>query len=386
MTIPNPKWAAAGKQLILKTDFINIESAIVGQTQARLNPNYSWVDIATLRVVATADSPASMKLDGFPNILNPNTQINGGLTDLGERSNISNVSMFMAAGGLYGNEKSSQLYALFATAANVDTTFTLKSMPFMAVKSQAGQVISLGTLLVPATGIGYGFTTDELVGSMIYILSGASQGLLRTITANNNDNSTGGTITYSGTALTLAQSDIFIVFPPGTNFRYLGCFFNNASANITNTNTGPNSADFVAAGTYLWIVIAPVTSVSVYGEGGGGGGGGGDNGSYPGGNGAGATPTLYPVSYTIGSLLTVIVGAGGAQGGVGYSGSSGGVTYINGAAVGRVGDGGSVGGNGGNNVPTIILGPNYGYGGLGSLSPNEPGRTPGYHGCLFLWW
>ncbi|RLA88132.1 MAG: hypothetical protein DRG58_08820, partial [Deltaproteobacteria bacterium] len=70
-----------------------------------------------------------------------------------------------------------------------------------------------------------------LANAKLLVLSGTSKGLIRTITANNNDNGTGGTITYSGSALTMTQGDWFIVLP-NTNFRYLGMILNNASSNI----------------------------------------------------------------------------------------------------------------------------------------------------------
>lgn len=111
-------------------------------------------------------------------------------------------------------------------------SFTLKAMPMMRFKSQAAQVISLGTLITPANGIGYGFATDELAGGKIYVLNGASAGLLRTITANNNNNATGGTITYSGAALTMAAGNWFVVLPPGTNFRLIGTIFNMSDGDI----------------------------------------------------------------------------------------------------------------------------------------------------------
>ena len=79
--------------------------------------------------------------------------------------------------------------------------------------------------------IGYGFTANELAGAGLLILSGASRGLLRVITANNDDNGTGGTITYGGAALTLAQGDWAVVLP-ATNFRYLGMVSNDASGNL----------------------------------------------------------------------------------------------------------------------------------------------------------
>ena len=68
-------------------------------------------------------------------------------------------------------------------------------------------------------------------GPGLLILSGASRGLVRAITANNDDNGTGGTITYGGAALTLAQGDWVMVLP-ATNFRYLGMVFNDAAGNL----------------------------------------------------------------------------------------------------------------------------------------------------------
>jgi hypothetical protein len=232
--LPHAKWVAAGKQLILKGDFVDIESAILEvMAIAKQPPTIAWIDAATVRVPATADSKAAVAMTGVPNILHPGQFINDGLTDGGLRENSSNVSLIFGTGGaMWGSEKASQWYAIYALAANADTTFTIKAMPFMRFKSQASQIISLGNLTTPATGIGYGLTTNELVGGAIYVLSGASQGLVRAITANNNDNGTGGTITYSGTPLTMSQGDWFLVMPPSINFRWLGSVFNNSGSNI----------------------------------------------------------------------------------------------------------------------------------------------------------
>jgi hypothetical protein len=220
-----------GPQPIVKQDFIDLEDAILGQSSVRMQPPMVWVDATTVRILATSDCKAEMALSGMPNILNSSVQVSGGLADGVVRSNSSNVSAIIGSGGIWGNEKNSQWYAVFGIAGDTDTTFTLKGMPIMRFKSQASQVISLGTLVTPASGIGYGFTTDELVGGIVYFLSGASKGLMRAITANNNDNSTGGTITYGGAALTLSAGDWFIVLPP-TNFRLVGTFFNNSAGNI----------------------------------------------------------------------------------------------------------------------------------------------------------
>src|SRR4030065_2709454 len=103
-------------------------------------------------------------------------------------------------------------------------------MPVIRVSSQDGQVVTLRNNANGAN-IGYGFTANELTGAGLLILSGAARGLLRAITANNADNGTGGTITYGGAALTLAQGDGGWVLP-ATNFRYLGMVLNDASGNL----------------------------------------------------------------------------------------------------------------------------------------------------------
>ena len=145
--------------------------------------------------------------------MHPTLLVHGGLTDGKYRENSADASMdFDTSSHFWGNEKSNQWYVIFATAADVDTTFALKAMPLMRFSSQGSQVITLRNNANGAD-IGYGFTTDELQNGKILILSGASKGLIRTITANNNNNTTGGTMTYSGTALTMTQGDYFVVLP-----------------------------------------------------------------------------------------------------------------------------------------------------------------------------
>lgn len=154
------------------------------------------------------------------------------LTDGYYRVNVADTSMNFATGTTFwGSEKASQWYAVYAVAASGDTDFTLKAMPWMRYSSQAGQVITLRNNLNSAD-IGYGLTTDELVGGQILVIKGTSRGLVRPITANNNNNTTGGTITYGGSALTMTQGDWFIVLPPGTNFRWLGDVYNTSGSAI----------------------------------------------------------------------------------------------------------------------------------------------------------
>jgi len=244
------KWfSGTGRQVILKGDFLDLESAVLQSFGLQGPPAIEWIDASSIKVPATVDDIASVMLSGFPSILHPGRFISAGLTDGKYRENTADVIMdFDLASNLWGIEKASQHYIVYALAGNADTAFTIKAMPFMRVKSQASQVISLGTLGTPATGIGYGFTTDELAGGQLYFLSGASKGLVRSITANNNDSGTGGTITYGGDAVTLAQGDWLAVLPP-TNFRWLGSIFNNASSNIRNIRKISNRVQVLEAQT-----------------------------------------------------------------------------------------------------------------------------------------
>jgi hypothetical protein len=227
MTVPNPKWQpGTGRQVILKSDFVALETAILNQGTTRMQPQVVWVNTTTVRVEATPDCVAQMALSGLPNILNPAVQVSGGLCDGLARSADDNVSLVITSGGLYGDRTTAQWYAVLALAEDGDTTFTLKGMPYMRVKSQAGQAIKTGTMTTPASGKNYAFTDDEFVGGMIYFLSGASKGLMRAISGNDVD--TDSRITYTGDALSVAQGDWFMVLPP-TNFRLTGYFYLNAT-------------------------------------------------------------------------------------------------------------------------------------------------------------
>jgi hypothetical protein len=139
----------------------------------------------------------------------------------------------IGAGGLFGTtqtEKNTQWYIVYALAADDDTDYELKAMPIMRVKSQTGQAIKCGTNQTPASGINYAFTDADLVGGMVYFLTGDSKGLMRAITVNDVDTDT--RITYGGAALTVAAGDWFVVLPPATNFRMVGTFFNNSAGHI----------------------------------------------------------------------------------------------------------------------------------------------------------
>ncbi len=230
--LPQTKWGSGtGRQVILKGDFAKIEQAVTEAFEFTRGPGLEYVDSATLRVNATADCKARVMLCGFPSPLARGHWVDGGLSDGRYRENAAPVTLNLAtAGHLWGAEKSNQWYAVYALAGPNDTIFSLKAMPAIRVASQNSQVITLRNNANGAN-IGYGFTLNELAGAGLLILSGASRGLLRAITANNGDNGTGGTITYGGAALTLAQGDWGMVLP-ATNFRYLGMGFNDASGNL----------------------------------------------------------------------------------------------------------------------------------------------------------
>ena len=270
-SLPNPKWGGVNEEAILLGDFIAIETAILQLLGLTKTPTLQYVDATSTKVAASTDSPTSVMMLGFPDVVNPGQFITGGLTDSTYRQNTADAAMdFDVAASLWGTEKASQWYAIYAIEGDPITSFDLKAMPIMRVKSQATQTISLGTNVTPATGIGYGFTTDELVGASIYFISGASKGLIRPITANNNDSTTGGTVTYSGTALTVAAGDWFIVLP-ATNFRLLGYIFNDASSNLGLFTQDGNEFSFSSllvnpTGTYENVTLCPPTATQIFGS------------------------------------------------------------------------------------------------------------------------
>jgi hypothetical protein len=230
--IPQSKWGAGtGRQVILKNDFSYIESALLELVELLHLPDLAWVDNTAVKVAATSDCKARVMLAGFPSPVHPALLVDGGLSDGKYREVSTDISMDLDnSAHFWGTEKNSQWYVIYAAAASSDTVFALKAMPLMRFSSQASQVITLRNTANDAN-IGYGFTTDELLNGKVLVLTGASRGLIRTITANNNNNATGGTITYAGSALTMTQGDWFVVLP-NTNFRYLGMILNNSSGNI----------------------------------------------------------------------------------------------------------------------------------------------------------
>jgi len=231
--IPQAKWGAGtGRQVILKTDFAYIEAAILELAQLLQAPSLQWVDNATVKVAATPDCKARLLFSGFPAPGQPGLLVSGGLSDGKYRESATDVTMtFNNPAHFWGHEKSNQWYVIYAVAADSDTSFALKAMPLLRVSSQSAQVITFRNNGNSAD-IGYGFVSDELRDGKILVLTGSATGLIRTVTANNNDDGSAGTLTYSGSALNLAQGDWFVVLPPGVNCRYLGMIFNNAAGNI----------------------------------------------------------------------------------------------------------------------------------------------------------
>src|SRR5574343_193065 len=232
--LPKAKWGTSGKQPIIKQDFIDIETAILqlAGRQAYV-PTLTRIDNTAVRATASNDMPLEVSMSGFPNVLHYGAMIGAGLVDGVTRTNTSNVDMdFDSPSTFWGTEKTNQWYAVYAIAGDNDSSFTLKGMPWMRVSSQSTLTIYLRNSYNTGN-IGYGFTTNEFVGSKILMVTGNSKGLIRTISANNNDNGTGGSVTYTGSALSVSQGDWFIILP-NTNFRWLFDIFNDWAGHIQN--------------------------------------------------------------------------------------------------------------------------------------------------------
>lgn len=231
--LPQSKWGSGtGRQVILKSDFDKIEQGLLESFEMAGVPALEYEDSATLRVPATPDCKARLMLCGFPSPLHPGQWLDAGLSDGRYRENAAPITLNLpTAGHLWGSEKASQWYAVYALAGATDAIFTLKAMPVLRVASQEGQTVNLRNTANTA-GIGYGFAAGELINGQILVLTGASRGLTRAVTGHNTDNGAGGAITYGGAVLSLAQGDWFAVLPPNTNFRYLGMAFNDADGNL----------------------------------------------------------------------------------------------------------------------------------------------------------
>lgn len=230
--LPQSKWSSGtGRQVILKGDFDKIEQAVVESFELTQGPSLEYLGPSQVQVNATFDCKARVMLAGFPSPLHRGALVDGGLSDGRYRENAAPALLDLTVtGSLWGAEKTSQWYCVMAVAGSADSTFRLKALPVMRVSSQAGQVITLRNNANTAN-IGYGCAANELAGGLLLILTGASRGAMRAITANNNDNAAAGSITYGGNALSLAQGDWFVALPK-TNFRSLGMVLNDASGNL----------------------------------------------------------------------------------------------------------------------------------------------------------
>uniref|UniRef100_A0A7C5EV77 Uncharacterized protein n=1 Tax=Desulfobacca acetoxidans TaxID=60893 RepID=A0A7C5EV77_9BACT len=230
--LPQSKWmGGTGRQVILKGDFEKIEQAMVESFELLRSPSLEYVSAQVVQVPATPDCKARVMLKGFPSPLHRGLFVDGGLSDGRYRENATTVTLdFTQSTQIWGNVKVNQWYCVYALAGASDSVFTLKAMPVMRVSTQAAQVITLRNN--PNSGdIGYGFAPDELAGAALLVLTGPSRGLMRTISANNQDNGTGGTITYGGSPLTLNQGDWFVVLPRA-NFTYLGMVLKDDTGNL----------------------------------------------------------------------------------------------------------------------------------------------------------
>lgn len=228
--IPKAKWATAGNQVGLKQDPIDWEESIIESFDQRRPPSLTWVDAGNIKVTASSDAPTKAMLNGFPNLWHPGQFLDAGLSDGKYRENTADASMALAS-VLWGTEKNSQWYAIYAISADGAATFSLKAMPLMRARADGSNAITTGLNVTPATVLDYGFSEDEFIDSYIYVLSGTKKGYLRPITANATS---GGAsqLTYSGTALSLTQGDWFIILPD-TNFKFLGSVWNDSGGAIS---------------------------------------------------------------------------------------------------------------------------------------------------------
>ena len=320
-----------------------------------------WTDANTATVTGTVDNPALVIMNGFPNVLNPGFWVTGGLTNA-KYYQVTAATTFVIPTNLWGTEQANQWYAVLATTASAAaelSPYVLQGMPYLRARTEGSQVIHCGTNTDASVALGYTFTVNAFVGGMIYVLSGAKAGEVRTITANDAS-ATDSTISYSGTALNLVQGDWFVVLPPGFNFRRLGDAYNDVSSNMT--------LDDVFMGMSLLMTtprqcVVPFINnqpiVSIIGGGGAGTGAGyGDHGRFA---------LREPLTTAPGTVYSVAIGAAGA-----YAGGNGGSSYV-GALIGAAG---GVGGAGNNISNDVVAGIFFGYGvGGGSGSGGISGQV-----------
>lgn len=243
--LPQEKWGGStGRQVILKGDFAKIEEAVVESFTLQGAPCLEYLGPSQVQVNATPDCPARVMLCGFPSPLHRGLWVKGASDGCYREIAAPETLDLEQPEHLWGTEKSSQWYCVYAVAGPRETMFSLKAMPVLRVSFQTAQTIALRNNANDAE-IGYGFAADELAGTRILLLTGASRGRVRPILGNNSDNGTGGTITYGGEILTVAQGDWFSVLPD-TNFRYLGMVLNDAAGNLVPFRQSGSSFAFLS--------------------------------------------------------------------------------------------------------------------------------------------
>lgn len=335
-----------------------------------------YVGTGTAGVYASSSAnPAMVCMDGFPDIKNPGQFVvvstASALPDCLYRQVIAPTYLTLP-NNLWGTRKVSQWYAVLANAA-VGTAelsaFTLKGMPYLRAKSEAGQVISTGENLLPTNAIDYGFTVSEFVNGKVYVLTGSMAGELRTITANNAA-AGASTISYSGGALSLANGDWFIVLPPSLNFRWICDVFNNAANVIDPDLVVPwitSDGQLIFREYNVWISTTNHINATVIAGGGAGAAAArGGNGEYF---------IRVPASSAVNGWYWIKVGAGGTTG---LAGGSSIISNTNTTVLYALG--GAEGGGGGTSTFYFsLLNSCWGVGGTAEI-----GGSVGYTGVVII--
>ena len=200
---------------------------------------------------------------------------------------------------------------------------------------------------VPSVLSGSYYQNDAPVSFVVTINNGGQQALtISRITA-----ASGSRISNVPATVPAQSSATFTVTVPSLtagNYSDIITIFSNAANNIAlaipvsfSVLTVSGSDLFSTAGSYNWTVPPHVHFIDVSTIGGGGGGGGGtariDRGAFGGGGGGGSSEIRYAqrLQVTPGSVLLVVVGAGGAPGAArdgpysgGLNGGAGGSSYV----------------------------------------------------------
>lgn len=203
------------------------------------------------------------------------------------------------------------------------------------------------------------------------------------------------------TSIYLEENTSLNVFSQSSNDNIgIICSYEQIASSIVsdrNDNYGGDAAEpapiigqqsYIVAGTYSWVVPANVTSVSVVCVGGGGGGAVGDGSNYGSGGAGGGLSYGNSISVTPGESMTVIVGAGGnpITTSVRTDGNSGQASQFNRGATVLLNAGGGQGGiyaavaTGGTSTGTSRTGGGVGGGGGRGYWTAGGGGAAGYTG------